>query len=376
MDDLMSRKGADIAMSLDFDTTPQHASSRPSAVIAKSVSPPSSVEVTPTKRKAPAEDPQTVQPGVVRRPPGGAELDESAQREVEMPASPDIRAHAAQDTTYLPSPVPSPSAHSDALHEERDEVVTPSKRTKLDVTITPSRHLTPTKALKKRTPTKAVKTNNEAPILTTELIIPASVQQHPALPPTPEATPDRSSMVSAAPCQRDFPRSSVVHLLKRVLLQLSSVTASIVPMPRPEQNLPAYRGWLASQLCMSPGHAVAEKDVRATLDRTIREGEGNCLMLIGERGVGKSAIVQRSTKLLESVYGPDGFLVVNLSGLVQRDDKAALKEIARQMCSSAYIDDEDTAENGTSFVSRLLRHWTDNRELTLFNPYFDRPPMP
>jgi predicted ATP-binding protein involved in virulence len=87
------------------------------------------------------------------------------------------------------------------------------------------------------------------------------------------------------------------------------------------------------------------------MDRTIREGEGNCLLLVGERGIGKTAIVDRSIKVMSEVYGEDGFIAIRLSGLVQKDDKAALKEVARQLCSSAYIDESENGEGGASFVS-------------------------
>lgn len=72
------------------------------------------------------------------------------------------------------------------------------------------------------------------------------------------------------------------------------------------------------------------------------------MLVIGERGIGKSAIIERSLKTLENVYGKEAFLTVKLSGLVQRDDKAAVREIARQLCSSSYFEE---VEEGSSFVS-------------------------
>jgi hypothetical protein len=54
--------------------------------------------------------------------------------------------------------------------------------------------------------------------------------------------------------------------------------------PKPKAN---------SDLARQPylvGLQVYERDLRATLDRTVTEGEGNCLLLVGPRGVGKTAV--------------------------------------------------------------------------------------
>lgn len=69
---------------------------------------------------------------------------------------------------------------------------------------------------------------------------------------------------------------------------------------------------------LSPAHAAAGKDVGDTSDRTMRYGECDCMLLIRESGISKSAIVERSLKALEGVYGTDAFSTGNLSGIVQR----------------------------------------------------------
>jgi len=236
----------------------------------------------------------------------------------------------------LPSPAPSTSttASTSQLPVAADiSIQTPTKQRRIA-------HLaTPTSSNKKRTPTKAVKKKAEEK----DDFLSAPSTSFTTFP-TPSTTPDRSPQQTAS-----YPTQDILSLLQKVLEQLSSPCASISTSCSVKPGNPEYRTWLASQPCLSPAHAAAEKDVRNTLDRTIRDGEGNCMLVIGERGIGKSAIVERSLKTLENVYRKDAFLTVKLSGLVQRDDKAAVREIARQLCSSSYSEE---VEEGSSFVSR------------------------
>lgn len=51
---------------------------------------------------------------------------------------------------------------------------------------------------------------------------------------------------------------------------------------------------LAKQPCL-PTLETWEMDVRLQLDRTIREGEGNCMLVLGPQGVGKTAVRPSST---------------------------------------------------------------------------------
>ena len=248
----------------------------------------------------------------------------------------------------LPAPLRDTSSNGEGGGAE-PSLATPTKKA------IPSRLSTPSASAKKRTPTKAAKASDAAQNGETrfaDLLAPSGsgISQ-----PTRTVSETGSFTIATRPREprpeRSYPKRDAIRILDRVLERLSGPCSTVqksVAAPNPHE--PAYRPWLAARACMSAGQEAAEKDVRNTLDRTVREGEGNCLLLVGERGIGKTAIVDRSLKTLTGVYGEDGMLVVRLSGLVQRDDKGALKEVARQLCSNAYVDDAD-AEGGSSFVS-------------------------
>ncbi|KAG9062410.1 origin recognition complex subunit 4 [Linnemannia hyalina] len=92
------------------------------------------------------------------------------------------------------------------------------------------------------------------------------------------------------------------------------------------------------------------KKVLGLMRRTIETGESNSCLILGPRGTGKTMLVRQALKDLErqfgtsyqDEYGEDeddmdvdvvrkDFMVVHLNGLVQTDDRMALKEIMRQL---------------------------------------------
>lgn len=238
-----------------------------------------------------------------------------------------------QESHKLPSPAPSTSTTASISQLPSQASLpahTPTKQRRVAQLVTPT-------SSKKRTPTKAVKKKAEEQD--------DFLSAHNAsfnIFPTPSTTPDKTLRHS-----NSYPKKDIISVLQKVLEQLSSPCSSIHTPTRITPTDPGYKSWLASQPCLSQAHAAAEKDVRNTIDRTIRDGEGNCMLVIGERGIGKSAIIERSLKTLEGVYGKNAFLTVKLSGLVQRDDKSAVREIARQLCSSSYSEE---VEEGSQFV--------------------------
>jgi origin recognition complex subunit 4 len=67
--------------------------------------------------------------------------------------------------------------------------------------------------------------------------------------------------------------------------------------------------------------------------QTVTTGGSNSVLLLGPRGVGKSHLVDlvlEKAKTDSNVFKKDG-LIVKLHGLVETDDKLALKQIARQL---------------------------------------------
>ena len=69
------------------------------------------------------------------------------------------------------------------------------------------------------------------------------------------------------------------------------------------------------------------------INQTVTTGGSNSVLLLGPRGVGKTHLVDlvlQKAKNESQVFKKDG-LIVKLHGLVETDDKLALKQIARQL---------------------------------------------
>ena len=69
------------------------------------------------------------------------------------------------------------------------------------------------------------------------------------------------------------------------------------------------------------------------VDQTVSTGGSNSVLVLGPRGVGKKVLVNQVLNLVTNeskVFRTDG-LTVRLNGLVETDDKLALKEITRQL---------------------------------------------
>ncbi|NWW93047.1 ORC4 protein, partial [Rhynochetos jubatus] len=68
------------------------------------------------------------------------------------------------------------------------------------------------------------------------------------------------------------------------------------------------------------------------LKRTMIHGESNSALIIGPRGSGKTALLNHALKeLAKSKQVKENLLEVQLNGLLQTNDKVALKEITRQL---------------------------------------------
>ncbi|KAJ1931571.1 origin recognition complex subunit 4, partial [Linderina pennispora] len=75
--------------------------------------------------------------------------------------------------------------------------------------------------------------------------------------------------------------------------------------------------------------------VHSLLDRTISSQEGNTALLIGPRGSGKSAIVERVLNMLAEKHidraDSRRYHIVRLNGFVHTNDRIALRDIATQL---------------------------------------------
>jgi len=87
--------------------------------------------------------------------------------------------------------------------------------------------------------------------------------------------------------------------------------------------------------------------------KTIETGESNSTLLIGNRGCGKTMIVNKLIENLNKEFNNDKqtFLTVRLNGLIQSDDRLALKEMIYQLSQ------EEAMENlNTTSFSEILSY--------------------
>ena len=126
---------------------------------------------------------------------------------------------------------------------------------------------------------------------------------------------------------------------------------------------------LTSNRCLAvlPPHLLTEYEtLYQLLSRTVQAGEGNSMLIIGSRGSGKSALVERAITDLTCSNRAD-FHVVRLNGFIHTDDKLALREIWRQLGRDLEGNDEDVssrtnyADTLTSLLA-LLSHQDESQE--------------
>ena len=70
--------------------------------------------------------------------------------------------------------------------------------------------------------------------------------------------------------------------------------------------------------------------VHTMIQNTVVAGEGNSMLVIGPRGCGKTALINRAINSVAIKHEKD-FHVIRLNGFLHTDDKIALKEIWRQL---------------------------------------------
>jgi origin recognition complex subunit 4 len=84
-------------------------------------------------------------------------------------------------------------------------------------------------------------------------------------------------------------------------------------------------------------------------------GESNTLLLLGGPGSCKSAIVASALEKLKREHPDTGsFYTIRLDGMIQTDDKIALKEIARQLALEMNVEMEKVSPL-TPCVNRRCR---------------------
>ncbi|KAF2665680.1 hypothetical protein BT63DRAFT_443036 [Microthyrium microscopicum] len=102
--------------------------------------------------------------------------------------------------------------------------------------------------------------------------------------------------------------------------------------------------------------------VYSLLEATVTAGEGNSMLVVGARGSGKSALVNKALKELAKDQ-KDHFHVVKLSGFIQTDDKIALREIWRQLGKEMEVD-EEASKSYADTLTMLLALLSHPEEIT------------
>jgi origin recognition complex subunit 4 len=92
------------------------------------------------------------------------------------------------------------------------------------------------------------------------------------------------------------------------------------------------------------------RNVHQLVEHTITAGEGNSMLLIGARGSGKTALVNKVLSEI-SKDNADEYHVVRLNGFIHTDDKIALREIWRQLGKE--MDVEDDGGLGKNYADTL-----------------------
>ena len=105
------------------------------------------------------------------------------------------------------------------------------------------------------------------------------------------------------------------------------------PAADPQQLLSALSRRLAG--CLGEDFYGQEENVSYLMElvsRTVEKGESNSLLVLGPRGVGKTALVSHVMRKAAAIPSwRDNAVRVELSGLIQTDDKLALRDITKQL---------------------------------------------
>ncbi|XP_039100498.1 origin recognition complex subunit 4 isoform X4 [Hyaena hyaena] len=116
------------------------------------------------------------------------------------------------------------------------------------------------------------------------------------------------------------------------------------------------------------GVQVQYKHLIELLKRTAIHGESNSVLIIGPRGSGKTMLINHALKeLMEIEEVSENVLQVHLNGLLQINDKIALKEITRQLNLENVVGDKvfDILE----LLEKRVKSRFSHRQIHLMNSF-------
>ncbi|KAJ3181018.1 origin recognition complex subunit 4 [Geranomyces variabilis] len=290
---------------------------------------------------------------------GGQEGEEEADNvEIQQPASVKRPAPRSRNTPKSSAPVPNVEAAMPAVAAPTIAGKRPVGRPRK----TPARTTMAT-----TTPTKRKTTTATAEF------------EQPLLGPTAEPTAKashiavkQSSTSNAAPLQS--PSSSLPPAPAAPVPAIPVPPAVSLPPPEiahpstiPPELFISARRYITSRLTSRAplpqltGLHDAHTKIHDLLTRTVSRGESNSVLLVGNRGTGKTALVNSCLAKVNAQFGQRSFIEVRLSGLFQTDDRLALREIVRRLSRASANTDEvvnvdvdmDVDASGRSFAECL-----------------------
>lgn len=174
-----------------------------------------------------------------------------------------------------------------------------------------------------------------------------------------------------------LPSSFHQHLPSTRALVLSHLVGRTPPLPAPVSSSPTpatssldAKG--KERTATSPTQSIDNDDDEAIstlvelLRGTVVRGEGNSCLIQGVRGSGKTTVLNAALRRIATESANDNLaeppIVVRLSALLQKDDRAAIREIGRQVGVSGLDElaaEEDHVLQPTTLPAHLLAILTE-----------------
>ncbi|KAG2156091.1 origin recognition complex subunit 4 C-terminus-domain-containing protein [Suillus clintonianus] len=155
--------------------------------------------------------------------------------------------------------------------------------------------------------------------------------------PPPQASSSRTNQLPSTPTRdrlqpkspkKDPPTASRPHSPTRLPRNLPPHLGTCLRLQKRVMLLELQNCSMESDedASLGPTNAAASQQLKDLLAGTVTRGEGNSCFVLGPRGSGKTALVDRAIASLNQTP-----IVIRLSGHAELNDRLALREIARQL---------------------------------------------